>query len=118
VRAQERRGGREEGERTSMGNLEPIQASCPAYAAIFLMPLVWGSLTWMASLRRESMTSRSCLNISGCWSYLVEMYCLMAAERARLEDWRKGKQRILLGRGVLVLAERGITYARQQTLSL
>jgi hypothetical protein len=42
----------------------------------------------------------------------------MAAERARLEDWRKGKQRILLGRGVLVLAERGITYARQQTLSL
>lgn len=79
-----------------MGNLAPIQESWPAYAAIFRMPLVWASATWTASLRRASTTSRSCLNMSGCWSYLLEMYCLMAAERARGADWRKGRQRRLL----------------------
>lgn len=79
-----------------MGNLPPIQESCPAYADIFLMPLVCGSRTFTASLRKASMTSRSCLNISGCWSYLLEMYCLIAAERAMLVDLRKGRERILL----------------------
>jgi hypothetical protein len=82
---------------TSMGNFPPIQESCPAYAASFLIPLICGSRTFTASRRKASMTSKSCLNISGCWSYLLEMYCLIAVDKARLFVLRKGKKRILLG---------------------
>src|SRR5437764_5491896 len=88
--------GQRGGARTSMGNLPPIHESWPAYAAIFLIPLVCGSLTCVASRRSASMTSRSCLNISGCWSYLLEMYCFMAADKARVLVLRNGRNRILL----------------------
>lgn len=79
-----------------MGNLPPIQDSWPAYAAIFLMPLKCGSRTYTASLRSASMTSRSCLNMSGCWSYLLEMYCFIASEREMEFVLRKGRERMLL----------------------
>lgn len=81
---------------TSMGNFPPIHANCAAYAVITLIPLTCGSLTFTASRRRSSMTSRSCLNISGCWSYLLDMYCFIAPESAKLCVFRKGKKRILL----------------------
>ena len=41
------------------------------------------------------MTSRSRANVSGCWSYLVEIYDLMALESRRLWVRRKGIWRML-----------------------
>src|SRR5437667_358599 len=34
----------------------------------------------MASVRSRSIACKSCTNMSGCWSYLVEMYCFIAAD--------------------------------------
>lgn len=81
--------------RTSIGNFPDIQANCPAYAWSFLMPLGCGSRTLMASWRSASMTSRSCLNMSGCWSYLLLMYCRMTEARDSCVDRRKGSDNML-----------------------
>jgi len=81
---------------TSMGNFPPIQTNCAAYAVIFLIPLTWASRVLTASARNLSMVSRSCLNISGCWSYLVEIYCLIAADSDTEWVLRKGKKSIFL----------------------
>lgn len=59
------------------------------------MPLGCGSRTLMASWRRASMTSRSCLNMSGCWSYLLLMYCRMTEARDSCVDRRKGSDKML-----------------------
>jgi hypothetical protein len=44
----------------------------------------------MASSRKSSTASRSDANMSGCWSYLVEMYCLTALDRFNVVPFRKG----------------------------
>lgn len=44
----------------------------------------------MADVRSWSMVARSEENMSGCWSYLEQMYCLTALERARGFDVRNG----------------------------
>lgn len=59
------------------------------------MPLGCGSRTLMASWRSASMTSRSCLNMSGCWSYLLLMYCRMTEARDSCVDRRKGSDNML-----------------------
>ena len=42
------------------------------------------------------MSSKSRAKVSGCWSYFVEMYDLIASERSKLWVRRKGMGRILL----------------------
>lgn len=36
------------------------------------------------------MAAKSVVNISGCWSYLVEIYCLMAVDSWSGDDLRNG----------------------------
>jgi hypothetical protein len=82
--------------RTSTGNFPPIQTSWAAYICSFRMPLACGSRDVTASLRSPSMISRSRAKVSGCWSYFVEMYDLIASERSRLCVRRKGMGKMLL----------------------
>jgi hypothetical protein len=42
------------------------------------------------------MISKSRAKVSGCWSYFVEMYDLIASERSKLCVRRKGMGRMLL----------------------
>jgi hypothetical protein len=73
-----------------MGNFPLIQTSWPAYACNFLMPLGWASRELTASRRNESMTSRSWRNMSGCWSYFLEMYWRIDDARESWVDFRNG----------------------------
>ena len=81
---------------TSIGNFPPIQTSCAAYAVSFLIPLTCASRELTASARSLSIASMSRVNMSGCWSYLVEMYCLMAADNEAECVLRNGRKRMLL----------------------
>ena len=80
----------------SIGNLPPIQTSWAAYAVSFLIPLTCASRELTASARSLSIASISWMNISGCWSYLVEMYCRIAVDS--WTEWvrLKGRNRMLL----------------------
>lgn len=78
-----------------MGNLPPIQTSCPAYVCSLRMPLGWASRTLTASRRRESMVSRSWRNMSGCWSYFLEMYWRIDDASETCVALRKGSDRTL-----------------------
>lgn len=60
------------------------------------MPELCGSREITASLRRASIVDRSWVKVSGCWSYLVEMYCFMGVDRRRGCVRRKGMGRMLL----------------------
>lgn len=42
------------------------------------------------------MTSKSCLNISGCCSYLIDMYCFIASDNGRFVAFRNGRKSMLL----------------------
>ena len=81
---------------TSIGNFPSIQTSCAAYAVNFLMPLTCGSRELIASARSLSIASISATNISGCWSYLVEMYWRIADDSETEWVFRKGKYKMLL----------------------
>ena len=48
-----------------------------------------------ASARRWSIVSRSCWNISGCWSYFVDIYCFIALESETVWVRRKGRASML-----------------------
>ena len=81
---------------TSMGNLPPIHTSWAAYKVILWMPETWASRELTALVRIVSIDSRSFLNISGCWSYFVEMYCFIAADIETALVLRNGRKRIFL----------------------
>jgi hypothetical protein len=59
------------------------------------MPLGWASRELTASRRSESMTSRSWRNMSGCWSYFLEMYWRIDEASESCVDFRKGRERML-----------------------
>ena len=48
------------------------------------------------------MINRSSANISGCWSYLEEMYCFSAEESETECERRNGRQRILFLTSIVV----------------
>lgn len=50
----------------------------------------------IASALSLSIASISFVNISGCWSYFVEMYCLIAPDHETECVFRKGMKRMLL----------------------
>jgi len=93
---EDREGRKEEESRTSMGNFPPSHFSCAAYVTSLLIPLTWGSWTFTASERSRSMIIRSSANISGRWSYLDEIYWVMASDNETVCDRRKGSCKMLL----------------------
>ena len=88
-----------DGELTSTGNFPLIHTSCAAYACSFLIPLTCASSAWTAACRSLSISSKSCANMSGCWSYSVEIYCLIASDNDMLVVRLNGRLRIFLAEG-------------------
>lgn len=50
----------------------------------------------MASVRSRSMIIKSSANISGRWSYLEEMYCVIAFDSETVWERRNGSCKMLL----------------------
>jgi hypothetical protein len=71
----------------------------------------------MASARNASITLRSSANISGCCSYLLEMYCLTAAERLTVCVLLKGSCNTFLSSCQRDHSDKGLyTYAMFHSL--